>query len=84
MLSSTLSFKFKVQDLENKMTTADIEAAAVPEHAAQLSRYLYLRSEGHANTIAQASSDREEHPLETWRALSWDYDPKGLGQNSSS
>ena len=74
-----------VEGLETKLTAADIEALAVPEHhAAQLSRYLYLRSEGHANTIVKASSDREVHPLETWRALSWEHDPKGLGQSSST
>ena len=28
----------------------------------------------------KASSDLDEHPLETWRALSWEYDPKGLGK----
>ena len=27
----------------------------------------------------KASSDRDEHPLETWSAAIWECDPKGLG-----
>ena len=44
-----------------------------------MSRYLLLRSEGNANTRVKASLERGEHALETWRSLSWEYDPKGLG-----
>ena len=58
----------------------DINNAAVPDHhATQLSRYLLLRSEANANTLIKASQERDEHPLETWRILSHEYDPKGLG-----
>jgi len=81
MLNPILSTQLKkVEGLEIKLTPDDIEAAAVPEHhAAQMTRYLFLRSEGNANTIIKASMERDEHPLETWRSLSWEYDPKGLG-----
>jgi hypothetical protein len=69
-----------VESLEAKLTIDDIETAAVPEHHAfQMSRYLLLRSEGNANTRVKASFERNEHPLEKWRSLSWEYDPKGLG-----
>ena len=46
MLSPTLSLQLeKVEGLENKLTTADIDAAKVPEHhAAQLSRYFVFVS----------------------------------------
>jgi len=81
MLSPMLSKNLKtVEGRETKLESVDFDAAAVPEHhAAQLSRYLSLRSEGHANTIVKASIERNEHSLETWRCLSWEYDPKGLG-----
>ena len=81
MLSPTLSQQLKkVEGLEAKLTIDDIEAAAVPEHhASQMSRYLLLRSEGNANTRVKASLERGEHALETWRSLSWEHDPKGLG-----
>ena len=29
--------------------------------------------------MVKASIERGEHPLEAWRALSWEHDPKGLG-----
>lgn len=52
----------------------------VPEHHAhQMTRYLPLRSAGNANTMIKAFTERNEHPLETWRFLSWEHDPKGLG-----
>ena len=81
MLSPMLSQHLKtVEGRETKLEPIDFDAAAVPEHhAAQLSRYLSPRSEGHANTIVKASIERNEHPLETWRCLSWEYDPKWLG-----
>ena len=44
-----------------------------------MSRFLLLQSVGNANTLIKASMERNEHPLETWRSLSWEYDPKGLG-----
>ena len=44
-----------------------------------MTRYLTLRSEGNANTMIKASVERNDHALETWRALSWEHDPKGLG-----
>ena len=70
----------KVEGLEAKLSPADIEAAAVPEsHAQQLTRFLTLRSEGYANTMIKASVEHNGHPLETWRALSWEHGPKGLG-----
>ena len=28
--------------------------------------------------MIKASIERNEHPLETWRTLSWEHDPKGL------
>ena len=81
MLSPTLAQRLKrVEGLEAKLTRADVDAAAVPEHhAAQMTRYLSLRSERNANTIIKASMERNEHPLETWSILSWEHDPKGLG-----
>ena len=80
-LSPHLASRLKqVEGLEAKLAQVDIEAAAIQEsHAQQLTRYLSLRSEGNANTMIKASIDRGEHPLETWRALSWEHDPKGLG-----
>ena len=70
----------KAEGLETKLTPADIEAAAVPEHHAhQMTRYFSLRSEGNAYTMIKAPIERNEHPLETWRFLSWEHDPKGLG-----
>jgi hypothetical protein len=81
MLSPLLSTQLKkVEGLETKLTTEDIQQAAVPEHhAAQMTRFLLLQSVGNANTLIKASMERNEHPLETWRSLSWEYDPKGLG-----
>ena len=77
MLSPILADQLKkVEGLETKLSQADIDAALVPEHhAQQLSRYLTLRSEGNPNTMIKASVERNEHPLETWRALSWEHDP---------
>ena len=53
MLNPLLSTHLKnVEGLETKLTPEDLEAAAVPEHyAAKMTRYLFLRSEGNANTI---------------------------------
>ena len=81
MLSPTLAKQLKaVEGMEVPLTPEDINNAAVPEHhATQLSRYLLLRSEANANTLIKASQERDEHPLETWRILSHEYDPKGLG-----
>ena len=76
-LSPHLASRLKqVEGLEAKLAQVDIEAAAIQEsHAQQLTRYLSLRSEGNANTMIKASIERGEHPLETWRALSWEHDP---------
>ena len=81
MLSPTLAEQLKaVEGRESPIAPDELNQAAVPEqHAAQLSRFLKLRSEGNANTLIEASQARREHPLETWRILSWEYDPKGLG-----
>ena len=82
MLSPTLGQQLKrVEALEaGKLAQADIDAAAEPEHhAAQMTRYLSLRSDGNANTMIKASIESNEHSLETWRTLIWDHDPKGLG-----
>ena len=81
MLIPDLAKKLKtVEGLEIKLAQLDIDAADIPEsHAQQLTRYFTLRFEGNANTMIKASIERGEHPLETWRALSWEHDPKGLG-----
>ena len=59
-LSPTLAEQLKNSEgLEAKLTQADIEAAAVPEHhAAQMTRYLSLRSDGNANAMVKASIER--------------------------
>ena len=65
MLSRPLANSLKlVEGREAKLTTAEIESAEIPEHhAAQLSRYLHLRSEGNSNTLIKASQERGEHAL---------------------
>ena len=67
MLSNEVSVLLKqVEGREVKLTEEELKAAAMPDHhAAQLMRYLLLRSEGNANTIVKASHERQEHPLET-------------------
>ena len=59
MLNPILSTHLKrVEGIETKLTTADIEAAAVPEHhAAQMTRFLLLQSVGNANTLIKASME---------------------------
>ena len=81
MFSPTLAQQLKkVEGLEAKLTQAAIEPAAVPErHDAQMTRYLPTRSEGIANTMIKTSMERSEHHLETWRSMSWEYDPKCFG-----
>ena len=63
MLNPLLSTQLKkVEGLETKLNTEDIEAAAVPEHhAAQMTRFLLLQSVGSANTLIKASME-PEHP----------------------
>ena len=81
MLSEKLADQLKaVEGIEQPLLPDWIEEAAVPRsYAAQMSRYLKLRTEGNANTIVKAAQARKEHPLEQWRRLSWEHDPKGLG-----
>ena len=81
MLSPTLALQLKqVEGREQPLQEDEITTAGVPEqHAAQLGRYLKLRTEGNAHTIIKSSQARSEHPLEQWRLLSWQHDPKGLG-----
>ena len=77
MLSPILAQQLKkVEGFETKLTQVGIEATAVLEHhAAQMTRYLSLRSEGNARTMVKASIVRNEHHLETLRSLSREYDP---------
>ena len=81
MMSAELADHMKkVEGLDQPLLVAHIEEAKIPAtHTAQLSRYLKLRTEGNANTIVKAAQARKEHPLEQWRRLSWEHDPKGLG-----
>ena len=72
----------RVEGIEEALKDTDIRAAQINEqHAAQLKRYLKIRTEGgsHANAIIKAAQDKKLHPLEQWRLLSKEYDPKGLG-----
>ena len=64
MFRTTLAHQLKkFEGLEAKLTQADIEAAVVPEHhAAQMTRYLSLRSEGNENTMVKASIERNDTP----------------------
>ena len=65
---------------EEALTDTDLEQVHIPEqHAAQMSRFLRLNTDGHANNLVKASVERCEHALETWRILSKEFDPKGLG-----
>ena len=72
MLIPDLAQKLKkVEGFETKLDQVDIDAAEIAEsHSQQLTRYLTLRSEGNANTMIKTSVERNEHPLETWRAMS--------------
>ena len=65
---------------EEALTESEVESAAIPDpHVAQMSRFLRLNTDGHANNLVKASVERCEHVLETWRILSKEFDPKGLG-----
>ena len=81
MLSVDLAEKMKrVEGLEDALSTEHLREAAIPDnHAAQLARYLQLRTEGNANTLVKAALANKSHALEIWRKLSWEHDPKGLG-----
>ena len=64
------------------LSEAELIAAAIEEkHVAQLNRYLKLRTEpsSNPNTLIKAAQANKVHPLEQWRRLSHEYDPKGLG-----
>ena len=80
-LSLNLATELKqVEGRQEPLTEDDTALANINEaHAAQLSRFLRLNTEGHPNTMVKASKDKGEHVLETWRILSKELDPKGLG-----
>ena len=72
----------EVEGRSEPITEDEIRTSAVDAgHVAQLNRYLKLRTEpsSHPNTIINAAQSDEIHPLEQWRRLSHEYDPKGLG-----
>ena len=80
-LSTTLAKELKqVEGRDDALTEDDLANSNVADaHGAQMSRFLRLNTEGHANTMVKASADKGEHALETWRLLSKEFDPKGLG-----
>ena len=83
MLSERLAVQLKaVEGREQPLTEEELREAQIPgNHAAQMSRYLRLRTDGNDQTLIKAAQDRNEHPLEQWRRLSWEHDPKGLGSD---
>ena len=71
-----------VECVETALTPSQIaESQITEEHAKQLGRYLKLRTESssHAHSVIKAAQEKKLHPLEQWRLLSREYDPKGLG-----
>ena len=72
----------QVEGRSEPLQEEEITGANIPEgHVAQLNRYLKLRTapDSHPNTMIKAAQSEYLHPLEQWRRLSYEYDPKGLG-----
>ena len=69
-----------VENHEAPLTAEEVDQADVAvQSAAQLKRYLKLRTEGNAKTIIKSAQASDTHVLEQWRRLSWEHDPIGLG-----
>ena len=80
-LSLELAAELKqVEGRQEPLTSEELELLDVAEaDFAQMGRFLRLNTEGHINTMVKSSVEKGEHVLETWRLISKELDPKGLG-----
>ena len=64
------------------MTSTEISGLNLDEaHVSKLNRYFKLRTQpiSHPNTLIKAAQANITHPLEQWRRLIHECNPKGLG-----
>ena len=83
MLNAPLSkYLTSIEQLDEPITQHQYDEARIPpSHEAQISRLLLLRTDGTPHLIVKGAQAQELTSLETWRLLSAEFDPKGLGSD---